>query len=367
MNNARIRKVAEKIVAKWLRKGNMARAMRDVLPSSGLTQEERDLVAEIVHHVVRFKKLYDFALEREGLGKNPKNYVNLFFQTGTLEKYANMAVREGREDVYLSASPQVLRVLRMFPKFASIINREPETHLSVNLPRISRRDALKELRKEGVEAHPCTPETCVRSEPRARYSHLVKEGLAIVQDSSSQHLSKLVATLGDDILDYCAGSGGKSFTAKFFNPRARICIHDINEKKIESLFRRAELLGLEFEEFRGEEHEVLLVDAPCSGLGSSARNPEAKYREDLDEFPNIQMDILREAKEFVKPGGFLIYAVCTFNPDETYLLVEKFLEENPDFGEMEMGGGDFFEKERIGGYFVSGDVIYAAVLRRKGD
>ncbi len=367
MKNERVKRTAAKIIAKWLRKGNMARAMRDVLPASGLSQGERDFVAEIVHHVVRFKKLYEFAMQGEGMGISPGNYVSLFFRQDLLEKYVNIAVKEGREDVYLSASAQVTRILRLFPKFAKIVNDEPDTHLAVNLTRISRQDALKELRKEGRVAHPCTPETCVRTEPGARYSNLVRDGLAIVQDSSSQHLSKLVASLGDDILDYCAGSGGKSFTAKFFNPRARICVHDINGKKIDSLFNRAELLGLEFEKFRGEKHEVLLVDAPCSGLGSAARNPEAKYREDLDEFPDIQMDILREAREFVKPGGFLIYAVCTFNPDETYLLVERFLAENPEFGEMEIGGGDFFEKERIGGYFVSGDIIYFAVLKRKGD
>ena len=72
-----------------------------------------------------------------------------------------------------------------------------------------------------------------------------------------------------------------------------------------------------------------------------------------------------EAKNYVAKDGYLIYSVCTFNPDETYLLVEKFLTENPEFEELEFADGNFVIKERKGFFITSGDVIYAAILRRK--
>ncbi len=362
---SKIERTAIKILAKWMRKGNMARAMRDYLPSSGLSPVERNQVAEIVHTIVRFKKLYDFALAEMSLPRTPENYLRIFKDENVMRSYQNVALEKGLYDIYFSSSIPVARILRMYPNFAEIINREPETHLSVNLSRVSRRDVLAILREEGMDSWVCRPETCVATQPHARYSSVIRSGLAIVQDSSSQHLSKLVASLGESVLDFCAGSGGKSFTVKFFNPNARVSVHDKDEKKLEALFRRAEILGLHFSRFDfKDDFDVVLVDAPCSGIGSAARNPEAKYREDIDSFPPIQMSILNSAKSFVKKDGYLVYAVCTFNPDETYLLMDKFLKQNPEFEPLHISSKGIVVNERIGGYFVSGDVIYFSVLRR---
>ncbi len=364
--SSKVKSVASKVISKWLKKGNMARAMRDILPTSGLKDDERENVVAIVHHVVRFKKLYDFALDSEKMERNPKNYVWLFFHDDILNKYRKIAVKNNMTDVYFSASKEVARVLQLYPKFTENINREKSTHIALNIRKIKRDDAVEILKKEGFKANYCNPETCISANSSAKYSSIIKNGLGIVQDSSSQHLSKLVSSLGSEILDFCAGSGGKSFTVKFFNPAAKVKVHDANEKKLQSLFNRAEKLGLEIEKFEfSGEFDVVLVDAPCSGLGSAARNPEAKYQENLQKYPKMQMEILNEAKKYVKPSGFLVYSVCTFNPDETYLLVEKFLDENSEFEEIELGDVDFIVRERRGFFITSGDVIYAAILRRR--
>ena len=362
----RVKSVSARVISKWLKKGNMARAMRDILPGSGLKDDEREEVVAIVHHVVRFKKLYDFALDAEKKERNPKNYVWLFFHGDILDKYRKIAVKNNMIDVYFSASTEVARVLQLYPQFTEGINREKSTHIAVNIRKIKREDAVAKLKREGYKAKYCNPETCISTNSSAKYSSIIKNGFGIVQDSSSQHLSKLVASLGSDILDFCAGSGGKSFTVKFFNPAAKVKVHDANKSKLDSLFNRAEILGIDVGKFEfSGSFEVVLVDAPCSGLGSAARNPEAKYQENLEKYSKVQMEILNEAKKYVKPSGFLLYSVCTFNPDETYLLVEKFLKKNPEFEEMELGDVDFITNERKGFFITSGDIIYAAMLKRK--
>jgi len=352
---------AKLILKKWLRKGNMARAMRDILPASGLSMRERSEVAAIVHNVVRFKKLYDYIL---GENAAPDDYIALLKNAEKVERAAERAYREGRLDIFYSTSLPVAKIFQQYPEFAARVNREPETHIAVNLARVSRENVRKVLAREDIHTRMCYPETCLVAEPHARYSSVISDGFAIVQDASSQQISKLVAALGDDILDYCAGSGGKSFTIKFFNPDARVYVHDASERKLQSLFKRAEVLNLKFEKFDGNsEHGVVLVDAPCSGLGSAARNPEAKYREDMDTFPPLQMEILEEAQEHVKPDGYLVYVVCTFNPDETYRVVERFLAEHGEFEEVPVNGPALRAAPR-GAFVVAGDVMYVAILHR---
>ena len=362
----KVEKTVARIIAKWLKKGNLARCMRDFLPSSNLSTEERNSVAKIVHHVVRFKNLYDFAMENEGIEKKPKNYVELWKNEKILKKYSLIAFQRGLAHIYYSSSPEVAGILSLYPKFAERINREPKTYLSVNAGRISRDEAIEKLKEEDCEAKPCTPETCVETEPQARYSSLVKNGFAIVQDASSQHVAKITSSLGNSVLDFCAGSGGKSFAMKFFNPSLQIFVNDVDDRKINELFKRAKVLNLEFQRFDKErDYDAVLVDAPCSGLGSAARNPEVKYRRNLSDFPEIQMDILNHAKDFVKKGGFLVYVVCTFNPDETYEVVERFMMENKNFSEFPLSAGKLFISERVGGFITAGDIFYMAILRKE--
>jgi len=351
-----IEKTAERVIAKWLRKGNMARAMRDILPHSGLGREERDKVAAIVHDVVRFKRYYDFIMEKMEMGKSPANYVRL-----SLEKPEVDAPR----DIRYSLSPKLASVTP--EEFIPIINREPETTLCINLQRISRERAVEKLRAEGYSAREFIPESAVLTDPSGRYSSLVKDALAIVQDASSQIVAKITASLGDEILDYCAGSGGKSLAMFSLKPDARYYAYDINSRKLDSLRRRADRWGMKIEVLRDkpeDSYEVVLVDAPCSGVGAAARNPEAKYREDFSEFQSLQLEILSDASEVA--GSTLVYVVCSYTPQETEEVVERFLNEHGDFKPVELSPQypEFFRKGRYGYYILAGDIFYISVLRR---
>jgi len=351
-----IEKVAAKIIAKWLRKGNMARCMRDILPHSGLGFKEREEVARIVHDVVRFKIYYDYVLEKRGLEKEPMNYIAL-----SKEKPEMEALR----DIKYSMSTELASLTP--DEFIPIINREPDTTLCVNLNKITREKAIEKLRNEGFEAREYVPETAIIVSSAGRYSSLIKEGYAIVQDASSQIISKIAASLGKRILDYCAGSGGKSLAMYVFNPQAEFYAYDINERKLKSLEKRAKKWGMSVRIFHKPygEFDVVLVDAPCSGVGAAARNPEAKYEKDFEKYARMQLDILKESKNIVAKGGYLVYTVCSYTLSETENVIKKFLKDE-DF-EVEYVKCEYDEhlkREKYGAYVFAGDVFYISILKR---
>ncbi len=353
-----IEKYAIKIVAKWLRKGNMARAMRDILPHSGLSFEDRDRVAEIVHDIVRYKRYYDYIMEKRGMKKNAENYVKLSIEKPKIDV---------PYDVLHSLSPELAKVTP--PEFIRIINREPDTHLCINLNRISREDAIKILEEEGIKSEEYVPESAIKTESRGRYSSLVKEGLAIVQDASSQIVAKISASLGDDVLDYCAGSGGKSLAMNALNSKIKLYAYDINRKKLNYLEKRAKKWGMDihiFYESPKGNFSVVLVDAPCSGVGAAARNPEAKYQRNFEKFAKNQIDILEEAKNKVKSGGYLVYVVCSYTPQETENVMERFLMNNPEFRvEKIKSYEEHMKRGKYGSYIIAGDIFYISILRRE--
>ncbi len=354
-----IEKVAARIIRKWLRKGNMARAMRDILPHSGLSFDEREEVARIVHDVVRYKLYYDYVMEKRGMKKSAENYVKLSLKKPKMEAPYH---------IFHSLSPKLAEVTPR--EFIDIINREPYTILCVNLNKMDRERAIEELKKERIEAEEFIPESAVKAGSNARYSSLIKNGLAIVQDSSSQIVAKLASSLGNEVLDYCAGSGGKSLAMHALNPNLKIHAYDINERKLKALENRAKKWGMDvhiFYEKPSEKFPVVLVDAPCSGVGAAARNPEAKYQEDFEEFARMQLEILNEAKENVKSQGYLGYVVCSYTPWETEDVIEEFLNENPDFKaqEIKCKYEEYMKKSNNGAYIFAGDIFYISVLRRE--
>lgn len=362
-------RAAVAVVRKWLRKGNMARCMRDILPRAGLSREERDRAARIVHEVVRWKRWLDFLLDFYSLDRTPENYVGAI--TGVLKvdrRRAERAIPPGKYTaIRLSFSDHLAPVVERHRWLADHLNAEPRTTLAVNLRRISREEAAAHLAEEGYMAEPYVPETALLTEPGARYSRLVADALAHVQDASSQLVARLVCSLGNEILDYCAGTGGKTLTMGYLRPDATIHAHDADESRLSSLARRAERAGTPVHiGLPDKPVEVVLVDAPCSGVGAARRNPEAKYASDTASYAELQAEILREAQRYVAPGGYLVYCVCTFTPVETYAVVRDFLRENEEFRAVEDP-----PKHTVrwgNGYLTAldeGDLLFVAILRRE--
>jgi 16S rRNA (cytosine967-C5)-methyltransferase len=178
---------------------------------------------------------------------------------------------------------------------------------------------------------------------------LFTEGKIEVQDEGSQLLSYLVAPKrGQMVADFCAGAGGKSLAiGALMKNTGRIYAFDVSEKRLHNLGQRLKRSGLsnlhaqvissendpKLKRLNGKFDRVL-VDAPCSGLGTLRRNPDLKWRQteqDVQELNAKQTSILARAAKLTKAGGRLIYATCSLLKDENEAVAEAFLQAHPDF------------------------------------
>ena len=153
------------------------------------------------------------------------------------------------------------------------------------------------------------------------------------------------AAAGMRVLDVCAAPGGKSFAAAIqMGDRGEVVSCDLHPHKKTLIHRGAERLGLscvqaltadgkvrrtEWE----EAFDLVLVDAPCSGLGVIRKKPDIRYKdpEPLAALPAVQSAILDNACAYVKPGGVLLYSTCTVLRRENQGVTGRFLAEHPEF------------------------------------
>ncbi|MEO6580633.1 MAG: RsmB/NOP family class I SAM-dependent RNA methyltransferase [Sphingomicrobium sp.] len=168
------------------------------------------------------------------------------------------------------------------------------------------------------------------------------DGLAEVQDEGSQMIALACAASGEmNIIDLCAGAGGKSLALAAMAPGADIIACDNNRRRLSKLGPRAERAGAtievrlldggreaeQLEDLKGQA-DIVLVDAPCSGSGTWRRNPEGRWRlspAGLDQVTALQARLLDLAVPLVKPGGALVYAVCSILAREGAGQVADFL------------------------------------------
>jgi len=176
---------------------------------------------------------------------------------------------------------------------------------------------------------------------------LEEEGKVYIQSESSMLVVEIMdCKPGMKVLDGCAGYGGKTtYIAELMRNKGTIIAVDrlankLNILKNEALKRGISIISCiesPIEDlplsFIGEADRVLL-DVPCSGLGTLSRKPEIKWRvtpSSIGKLISIQKNILKRGRNFVKPGGILVYSACTISRDETYDIIKSFLEENRDF------------------------------------
>jgi 16S rRNA (cytosine967-C5)-methyltransferase len=214
-----------------------------------------------------------------------------------------------------------------------------------------------------------------------------RDGLFEVMDEGSQLVAELVAPPpGGRVVDACAGAGGKTLAiGANLGGKGRLLALDTDGKKLEELRRRARRAGLTNVEAKqvGEaapavkgQFDRVLVDAPCSGLGTLRRNPEARWRLTraiVESFPARQIALLVTYAPLVAVGGRLIYATCTVARAENERVIERFLAERDDFVAVpvkEIWGRE--RAERLGDGMTlrllpnrhDTDGFFAAVLRR---
>ncbi|MBX6422420.1 16S rRNA (cytosine(967)-C(5))-methyltransferase RsmB [Thermosulfurimonas sp. F29] len=231
-------------------------------------------------------------------------------------------------------------------------NEKPPLVVRVNTLRVTRDQLLLYLRSEIPEAEACrySPEGIVLRGFRGRITDLraFRVGWLQVQDEASQLVSYLVSPRpGERVLDACAGVGGKTtHLAQLMRNTGRIYAYDLYDWRLERLRENAARLGVNNVEtvtgdvlrsvrtLGGNFFDRILVDAPCTGTGVIRRHPDIKWArrpEDLVEVPKKQLALLEGLVEVLKPGGVLVYATCSLEPEENEEVVAQFLSSHSEF------------------------------------
>lgn len=224
-------------------------------------------------------------------------------------------------------------------------NAPPPLWLRVNPLKVSRDDYLQQLVAQGVTAEAGEPPQSIRLLSHAAVRSLpgYDAGWFTVQDESAQRIAALLNPLpGWRILDRCAAPGGKStHLAELIRDQGTVIATDVDERKVGQIQRLARGLGLTSVTPtrcpRGCEpppgpFDAALVDAPCSNTGVLGRRPEVRNRlrpEDVVELADLQVRLLTEAIDRVRPGGVVVYSTCSIEPEENESVVRRVTTARP--------------------------------------
>jgi 16S rRNA (cytosine967-C5)-methyltransferase len=350
-----------------------ARVSRYFKANPMLGHRDRGLIAESVFAVLR-RKLEYAQLAQSGSGSLARRMILLGLAdtagvepiAATLEPEERTWLRRvatiDRSTMPLSARSNLpdwlfdrLRArfgVEEIERLAATLNRPAPLDLRVNTMRTSRDDALAAMRGAGLDADP-TPFAPhgirLRGKPALGAQRIFLDGRVEVQDEGSQLLATLVGPKrGELVVDFCAGAGGKTLAlGDLMRSTGRLYAFDVSAKRLGKLKPRLARSGLsnvhpvhidserdpKLKRMAGRADRVL-IDAPCSGLGTLRRNPDLKWRqtpETVAELTAKQAAILVAAARLVKPGGRLVYATCSLLDEENQAIVDAFVGAHAEF------------------------------------
>ena len=381
-----------------------------------LGQSDRGFIAETAYAVLRRRRLLEHLLGKEA---NPRRLVlaALVKLSGVSQRQLEEAVNEkdlkwvaefkGRPVGDLSLAEQAdipdwladrllaHRTPQEVLALAQGLNQAAPLDLRVNPLKAEREAVLARLAGEGIgaEAGRLSPLAIrLKAKPALQKHPLYLDGTIEVQDEGSQLLGYLLAPKRCEMAaDFCAGAGGKTLLlGALMRSTGRLYAFDVSDKRMARLKDRVARSGLSnvhpvtianendirIKRLAGKIDRVL-VDAPCSGLGTLRRNPDLKWRqtaEGVAELSRKQHDILKGASRLVKAGGRLVYATCSILPEENEAIVAGFLAAHADFRQVsaqdilaQQGIAlDCGETLRLAPHTHGTDGFYAAVLERTG-
>jgi 16S rRNA (cytosine967-C5)-methyltransferase len=233
---------------------------------------------------------------------------------------------------------------------ARAMNERPPLVLRVNTLRGTPSALGDALRHQGIAAAPCAyaPEglrVTEAGDPRALAP--LRDGRCVVQDEAAMLVGHLLGPEpGETVADVCAAPGTKTtHLAQLMQNRGWILAADPHPGRLTLLRAACRRLGATIVDARplpvdalaqavGAVCDRVLVDAPCSNLGVLRRNPDGKWRrreDDLARLASAQAALLEEAGRLVRPGGVLVYATCSLEPEENEAVVGSFRERRPEF------------------------------------
>jgi 16S rRNA (cytosine967-C5)-methyltransferase len=336
----------------------------------GLGPRERATLAETVYTVLRKKLLFDH-LAPSGSGPKERRLAILgFYGPGDFLRSALTEQEINWLDQCEKVKPEDLmeRHRHNLPEWlvqplkdqlgdefwalAQSMNLGAGLDLRVNTFKAKRTDVQKDLAKSGIKAVP-TPYSPwglrIAGKPALNKHEAFVRGDFEVQDEGSQLLAMLLdAKRGEMVVDFCAGAGGKTLAiGAAMRSTGRLYAFDTSAGRLDSFKPRMARSGLSNVHPAAIAHERddrvkrlsgkidrVLVDAPCTGMGTLRRNPDLKWRQDMkavEEMAVIQAAILQSASRMVKSGGRLVYATCSVLPQENEAIAEAFSAANPDW------------------------------------
>ncbi len=260
---------------------------------------------------------------------------------------------------------------------ARALAEEPPTFFRAN-PRVA--DALARAEAAGLAPRPAAVPGAWEA-ATGRIADLARDGVLYPQDQGSQLVAHLAATPGT-LLDACAAPGGKStLMDDLLGPSVRVISAEPSSRRLRTLANlvrrwgaaRVLVVGADAlrPPYRGSSFDGVLLDAPCSGLGTIARHPDLRWRlsaQDLPPLAERQGAMLASLAPLVKPGGLLVYAVCSVEPEENEGVLAPFLARHPEFAPEALPS---WARPFAEGPYVRmrpeahpGDAFFAARLRR---
>jgi 16S rRNA (cytosine967-C5)-methyltransferase len=336
----------------------------------GLGPRERATLAETVYTVLRKKLLFDH-FAPSGSGPKERRLAILGFygpgdflrsalseqETNWLDQCEKIKPEDLMERHRHNLPEWLVQPLKDqlgdgFWPLVESFNKGAGLDLRVNDFKAKRADVQKELAALGIKAVP-TPYSPwglrIAGKPSLSKMEAFKRGDFEVQDEGSQLLAMLLdAKRGEMVVDFCAGAGGKTLAiGAAMRSTGRLYAFDTSAGRLDAFKSRLARSGLSNVHPAAIAHERddrvkrlsgkidrVLVDAPCTGMGTLRRNPDLKWRQNqtaVDEMTVKQAAILQSAARLLKSGGRLVYATCSVLPQENEAIALAFSEANPDF------------------------------------
>lgn len=255
------------------------------------------------------------------------------------------------------------------------LNEQAKVVLRVNTIKTTKEKLIASLKQDDVEVELAEgyPDALILKERKNVFrSFAFQKGWFEVQDGSSQLIAEFMQIEpGMRVIDACAGGGGKSLhIASKLQNKGKIISMDITSWKLGELKKRAKRAGISNIETKVIESsktikrlansaDRLLLDVPCSGIGVIKRNPDAKWKLDIDFIDRVrktQAEIIDSYSRMLKPDGLMVYATCSILPSENRKQVDTFLENHPDF---------YLVKDRAVMPSEGFDGFYMAALKKK--
>ncbi|MEB3826479.1 16S rRNA (cytosine(967)-C(5))-methyltransferase [Phormidium sp. CCY1219] len=367
----RDRRLATELVYGCVRRRRTLDAAIDQLAKKKAHQQPRDL--RIILHLGLYQLRYlDFIppsavvdttveLAKANKFKGLAGFVN-----GVLRQYLRLANSEDGDPLKLPADEiSRLGISYSFPdwivaywveqlgveetqQLCEWFNHSPTLDLRVNPLRSSREAVETALKSAGVQVSPVPhlPQALRLSAGAGAVQNLpgYGEGWWTVQDSSAQLVGYLLAPQpGEVAIDACAAPGGKTtHIAELMGDEGTIWACDRTASRLKKVPENAQRLQIESVQIvRGDSRELsqfqdvgdrVVLDAPCSGLGTLHRRADARWRqtpENIEQLSQLQGELLAGVARWVKPGGVLVYATCTLHPLENEAVIREFLRDRP--------------------------------------